>query len=179
MKTFLAAAIAALALTGCSSSPNHNDADVAFAQGMIPHHEQAIEMSRTAAKSGGAEVRKLAAQIEAAQGPEIRTMSGWLDDWNAPVVDHGAGHSMDMGDGTMAKPGAGMLDETTMGQLDSASGAAFDRLWLRGMIKHHQGAIAMAKTELASGEFPKARAMAKAIVTTQQAEINRMRKLLK
>jgi len=180
MKTLLAAAATTLVLAGCSTGPDHNDADIAFAQGMIPHHQQAIDMSNTAATRGGPQVKALARQIKAAQGPEIRTMTGWLKDWNARSMEHGDGHGVsgdmkgDMGGGHM-----GMLDEKTMSKLDAAKGAAFDRLWLRGMIQHHQGAIDMAKTEIASGEYPKAVTMAKSIVTSQQAEIDHMREMLK
>ena len=170
LKAVLTAAVAALILSGCSSG--HNDADTSFAQGMIPHHEQAIAMSNTAAKRGGPQVRALARQIKAAQGPEIREMSGWLDDWNEPVMKHETGHPMDMG-------GNGMLDDAEMARLDKATGAAFDKLWLRGMIQHHEGAIAMAEDEMASGEFAKAVALARSIVKTQQAEIDQMQRLLK
>jgi len=172
MKTLIAVALATLALAGCSSGPGHNTADVSFAQEMIPHHQQAISMSTTAAKRGGPAVRKLAAQIRAAQAPEIRLMTGWLNDWNAPTMEHDTGHGMDMG-------ATGMLDEAALENLSKAEGRAFDTLWLRGMIQHHQGAISMAEDEIASGEFPKAVAMARSIVKTQEAEIERMQEMLK
>lgn len=172
MKTLIATALAALTLAGCSTGPGHNTADVSFAQEMIPHHQQAVSMSEVAAKNGGPAVRKLAAQIKSAQAPEIRLMTGWLNDWNAPSMDHGTGHGMDMG-------ATGMLDDADMADLSKAKGRAFDTLWLRGMIQHHEGAISMAEDEIASGEFPKAVAMARSIVKSQQAEIEHMQEMLK
>ncbi|MFP5315825.1 MAG: DUF305 domain-containing protein, partial [Actinomycetes bacterium] len=80
-------------------SAAHNDADVMFAQMMIPHHQQAVEMSDIVlAKEGvSPEVMDLATRIKDAQAPEIQTMTGWLEAWGEPMaMDSGMeGHSMD------------------------------------------------------------------------------------
>jgi uncharacterized protein (DUF305 family) len=152
----------------------NNAADVTFAQGMIPHHQQAIEMSRLAPeRAQSEEVKNLARQIETAQGPEIETLTGWLRDWGAAPSTTGMDHgSMDHGGM------GGMMSDAEMQQLEQARGAEFDRQFLSLMIKHHEGAVTMAQTELASGQFAAAKQMAQQIIDTQQAEINTMRGLL-
>ncbi|MER7080676.1 Uncharacterized conserved protein, DUF305 family [Saccharopolyspora kobensis] len=179
-------AVAAIALAGCSNEGTpppeapasqeqaaSNAADVTFAQGMIPHHEQAIEMSRLAPeRAESQQVKDLAKQIEAAQGPEIATLNGWLGQWGA-----GPGASTDhstMGHGDMG----GMMTGDEMKQLEQSRGAEFDRRFLELMIKHHEGAVTMARTELSDGRFPAAKQMAQQIIDTQQAEIDTMRALL-
>ncbi|GAB3930239.1 DUF305 domain-containing protein [Kribbella albertanoniae] len=149
---------------------DHNDSDVEFATGMIPHHRQAVEMADMALKQAkSASVKQLATAIKAAQDPEIQQMSGWLTGWGKPVPSPGMSHSM---------PGGGMMTEQEMTDLGKASGAAFDRMWVQMMIKHHQGAVAMAKTEQSSGESAKAIELAKKIEAAQNAEIATMQKLL-
>jgi uncharacterized protein (DUF305 family) len=151
-----------------SGSTAHNDADVMFAQMMIPHHQQAIVMAKQAAtKASSPQVKRLAGQIEQAQGPEIQKMTGWLATWGASKPSDGGMH---MGDG--------MMSDQDMKKLDKLSGKPFDRAFLQLMIKHHQGAITMARTEQAQGSFPDAKALADSIVTSQSAEIATMRKLL-
>ncbi|KAA5838135.1 DUF305 domain-containing protein [Saccharopolyspora hirsuta] len=187
-------AVAAIALAGCGngqetgSTPPEapasqeqaasNAADVTFAQGMIPHHQQAVEMSRLAPeRAQSQQVKDLAKQIEAAQGPEIETLTGWLRDWGAapaPSTDHSSMGHGDMGHGGMG----GMMTADEMEQLEQARGAEFDRMFLDLMIKHHEGAVTMARTELSEGQFPAAKQMAQQIIDTQQAEIDAMRGLL-
>ena len=153
-----------------SSAPagDHNAQDVMFAQMMIPHHQQAITMAKQAAtKASSPDVKQLAQQIEQAQGPEIQKMTGWLKTWGASTSSDGGMH---MGDG--------MMSDQDMKKLDTLSGKAFDKAFLQMMIKHHQGAITMAKTEQAQGSFIDAKALANNIVTSQSAEITTMRKLL-
>jgi uncharacterized protein (DUF305 family) len=156
---------------GASSAPataGHNAQDVMFAQMMIPHHQQAIVMAKQAAtKASSPQVKKLAKQIEQAQGPEIQMMTGWLQTWGASKPSDGGMH---MGDG--------MMSEQDMKKLDKLSGKPFDRAFLQMMIKHHQGAITMAKTEQAQGSSADAKALADSIVTSQSAEITTMQKLL-
>lgn len=155
-----------------------NDADVDFAQQMIPHHQQAIEMSQLAkTRAGATDVKTLAEDIEKAQGPEIETLTGWLEQWgeDAPSgeMDHGdMGH--DMGDGAMS----GMMDAEQMKDLENASGTEFDRMFLESMIEHHQGAVEMAQTEVDDGKNPDAIAMAEKVISDQQAEIKLMSRLL-
>jgi uncharacterized protein (DUF305 family) len=164
--------------TAASSSPSatpaagpHNDADVMFARGMIPHHQQAVAMSdMILAKDGiDAKVTDLATQIKAAQGPEIAQMSGWLAGWGEnPSPSMGMDHDM----------GGGMMSQADMDALDQATGQDAARLFLTGMITHHKGAITMAQNEVANGQNPEAVALAQKIITNQQAEITTMTQLL-
>jgi uncharacterized protein (DUF305 family) len=157
-----------------SAAAGFNDADVTFATGMIPHHRQAVEMADLATKkAGNATVKQLAAAIKAAQDPEIQQMSGWLTGWGKPVPTPGMDHSShDMS----AMPGTMTAEE--MADLGKATGAAFDRMWVQMMIKHHQGAVTMAKTEQTSGSSSTAIELAEKIETDQNREITTMQKLL-
>ena len=189
----LAALLAALFLSSCSSpasdghadhehtdepsvtaSPaGYNADDVAFATNMIPHHQQAVEMSALVPdRSTNPEVIELASRISAAQGPEIETMKVFLVQWKENP-DASTGHG---GHGNM--PMSGMVDEATMAKLESLNGAEFDTLWLQSMIGHHQGAIEMAKAEIANGENVDAIGLAKTIIDAQQAEIDQMKQML-
>ncbi|MFV0136247.1 DUF305 domain-containing protein [Streptomyces sp. HMX87] len=164
----------------------HNAQDVAFAQGMIPHHRQALEMARLAAdRSASAEVKDLAARIEQAQDPEIRTMTGWLKSWGEDVPEatdpmsgtDGSGHAGHTGMPGM--PGMpGMMDAQEMEELAEAEGEAFDRLFLTLMVEHHEGAVEMATTQREKGRYGPAGVMAEDIVRAQKAEIAEMNKLL-
>lgn len=177
----LAAALITLAACGGSddgdTSAGHNDADVMFAQQMIPHHQQAVEMAELAeSRAESQEVKDLAADIEAAQGPEIETMTGWLEEWDEDVPAEGMSgmdHS-DMSSDEMT----GMMSAEDMTSLENANGAEFDQMFLTMMIEHHEGAIEMAQSEQADGEFPDATALAEDIETAQAEEIQTMRALL-
>ena len=184
-KVAAAALAAAIVLVGCGGEEEtqpqaqpqeqtHNAADVAFAQGMIPHHEQAIEMSRMAGRASSEEVKALARRIEAAQAPEIEQMKGWLSTWGEPVKPEGGGHAGHGGHG-----GPGMMTEAEMAELERASGKRFDRLFLEMMIRHHQGAITMSQEELQSGKSQEAKDLAASIKSAQQREIREMRGLLR
>jgi uncharacterized protein (DUF305 family) len=154
-----------------------NDADVAFATEMIPHHRQAIEMTAMATeRSEDPEVKELAAAIQAAQQPEIDTMSSWLTAWGKPVPEGTAGMDA-MGHGGMDDM-PGMMTTEEMNQLHAETGVGFDRMFLTMMIEHHEGAIRMAETEQANGSNPEAVALAKKIAQDQQAEIKTMQQLL-
>jgi uncharacterized protein (DUF305 family) len=160
------------------TAAGHNDADVTFAQQMIPHHQQAIDMADLAeSRAESQEVKDLAADIQAAQGPEIRTMTDWLESWGEDVPDEGTS-GMDHGDMSSDNMG-GMMTEDDMAALEATSGAEFDQMFLTMMIEHHEGAIEMATTEQSEGEFPEAVDMAEEIQTTQAEEIQTMRDLLK
>lgn len=150
----------------------HNAADVAFAKGMIPHHRQAVEMANlVSSRAESAEVKKLAGEIKKAQDPEIKTLSRWLTSWGEEVPAEGAmDHS--------AHGAGGMMTPEEMDKLEKASGKAFDTAFMELMIKHHEGAVAMAKTEKTEGNFPDAKKMAGAIIKSQTAEIGRMNDLL-
>jgi uncharacterized protein (DUF305 family) len=153
-----------------SSSAAFNDADVSFAQNMIVHHQQAVEMADLApTRAAKAEVKSLAAQIKAAQQPEIDTMTGWLTAWGQPVTPAGGhgGHSM-----------PGMMSTQDMDKLKLASGAAFDHEFARMMIAHHNGAIEMAREVQTKGTNPDVKKLAADIEKTQQAEVTTLPKYL-
>lgn len=156
-------------------SSDFNDADVTFAQTMIPHHEQAVMMSQMA--EGRAEderVRELAADIEAAQQPEIDLMTGWLEAWGEDVPS-GMGHGGDHGMGDMdAMDMPGMMSDADLDDLEGSSGSAWDRMFLVMMIEHHEGAIEMAQEQQTEGENPEAIALAEKIERDQKAEIAMM-----
>ena len=154
-----------------TAAADHNDADVTFAQQMIPHHEGALEMARLAPSNAADQrVKDLAARIEGAQDPEIKLMQGWLEDWDEPDVSGGAMGGMDHGGG---ESGSGM-SEQDMGALEGASGAEFDKMFLTMMVEHHKGAIEMADTEIADGQFPAALDLARKIKGDQEKEIAEM-----
>jgi uncharacterized protein (DUF305 family) len=155
-----------------STAAQFNDADLMFVQGMLPHHQQAVEMSDMLLKKSGVSkaTTALAKQIKAAQGPEITTMQGWLKAW---------GKSADGGMGGMNHDtGGGMATQTEMAKFDRAQAEAGEELFLEMMTKHHQGAIMMAQMEVKNGKNLDTIAMAKDITTSQQAEIDTMKKLL-
>ncbi|MGS2615524.1 DUF305 domain-containing protein [Micromonospora sp. LZ34] len=147
--------------------------DVMFAQMMIPHHRQAVEMADLAAtRAAEPEVKRLAGQIRAAQAPEIATMTGWLAAWGHPAPSAGArtphqDHGM-----------PGMMSDADMQGLAAASGQDFDRRFLTMMIAHHEGAVTMAEDELTDGANAEAKALAREIITAQRAEIAMMKEVL-
>lgn len=158
----------ALLLSGCAATPEANSGysadDIAFAEMMIPHHEQAIEISDIAlTNSSSDEILALARDIKAAQAPEIEQMGGWA---GVKSSTH-SGHMMD-----------GMLSEKQIQELRDAEGATFDRLFLEGMIAHHEGAIKMAQDALNSKNM-EVTALAAAIIAAQEKEIAFMQELIK
>ncbi|BAU31323.1 DUF305 domain-containing protein [Microcella alkaliphila] len=151
-------------------APSPAPADVMFVQMMIPHHEQAIEMSEILLAKDGmpAELRELAEQIAAEQGPEIERMRSWLRDWGMPEMgDMAGGHG---GHGGMD----GMLSEAELDELRDAEGDEAVVLFLRQMIAHHEGAIDMARDVIDNGRHPDVRALVDDIIASQQAEIELM-----
>ena len=185
-KRIIIGVVAAFALASCGGSSNSepadtsavvsadfNDGDVMFAQMMIPHHEQAIEMSDIALDPtvmAGNEVKKLATQIKGAQDPEIQKMTQFLTDWKQSLSMDG---SMDHSDMM-----SGMLTAEQLAKLSTLRGAEFDREWMLAMIAHHEGAIDMAKAVLSDGKNAEVRDLANAIITAQDAEISEMKALL-
>lgn len=188
------AAVAALTigftLAGCSTSnagssdssssstsaeSTHNDQDVTFTQGMLPHHQQAIEMSDMLLDKGSdvdPNVVTLAKQIKAEQAPEIKTMTSWLKAWGEPTTMSsmsGMDHSSMSG---------GMMSDDDMDALEKASAADAGRLYLEQMVQHHTSAVDMAKTEVDKGKNPDAVALAKSIVSSQTEQITQMKDLL-
>ena len=186
-KTIIIGLITAVVLVSCGGSSNSepadtttavsaefNDDDVMFAQMMIPHHEQAVEMSDIALDPtvmAGDAVKKLATQIKAAQDPEIQTMTQLLSTWkkSLPMDD-----SMDHGDMM-----SGMLSPDDLAQLSTLRGPKFDQQWILAMIAHHEGAIEMALAVLQDGENSEVLRLADAIIKGQEAEIDEMKALVK
>ncbi|WP_091380957.1 DUF305 domain-containing protein [Actinokineospora alba] len=151
-----------------------NDADVTYVRDMIVHHRQAIQMAVLVPDRGADEqVKGLASRIADAQGPEIEMMDGWLKTHNKPPVPP-AGH----GDHNAHEGMPGMATPEQMDQLKAAKGAEFDKLFLRLMIAHHQGALAMADTVRTKGTEVRVQEMADDVTATQSAEIRRMQEML-
>jgi uncharacterized protein (DUF305 family) len=181
----LVASTHTLAACGSNDSPSasgsssaHNKQDVTFASDMIPHHQQAIQMAKMAkAHAGATEVKQLANGIESAQGPEIKTMTGWL---KALGQDAPSGSMSGMGGKGGSSPNdmPGMMSDTDMAKLGRATGATFDQMWLKGMIAHHEGAVEMANTEIAKGKNGDAIDLAKSIKAAQAKEIAKMKNML-
>ena len=158
-----------------SAAEEFNDADVMFAQMMIVHHRQAIEMAELAStRAASPEVKQLAADIEAAQDPEIQTMTEWLQAWGAEVPSD----AMDGMEGMDHSSMSGMMTEADMQNLRQASGAEFDEMFLEMMVAHHQGAIEMAQSQQEEGQNVDAVALAEEIATAQTAELEKMQNLL-
>lgn len=174
---------------GGSSRTDHNDADVTFASDMIQHHAQALAMvDLTVERDLDPEVQQLAEQIRAAQAPEIETMTDWLTEWGEPIpatvndhvnADGDGEHDMEGMDGDdtgMDMPG--MMSDEEMADLEAASDAEFQAMFLEMMIEHHEGAIEMAKTEQEDGQYSPAISLAEEIEAAQATEIETMQGLL-
>ena len=140
--------------------------DIMFAQMMIPHHQQAVDMSTLAeTRTTNPEVLALAKQIKDAQAPEIKQMTAWIESSGSSTD---MGHDMGMG---------GMLTDEQMTALENAQGAAFDKLYLEGMIGHHEGALQMA-TMIENSSNSEAKELAANIIKSQSAEIEKMKQML-
>ena len=168
MKKVWLAIFSALLLAGCAtatqSNSEYSSEDIAFAEMMIPHHEQAIEMSEIAfLNTANPDVLQLAQEIKDAQSPEIDLMKSW----DGVKASTHAGHMMD-----------GMLSESELSELREAKGKVFDGLFLNGMIKHHEGAIAMAEEVVDSANKAVADLSA-SIIAAQKLEIEKMNELLR
>lgn len=144
--------------------------EIMFLQMMIPHHEQAIEMSKLAtANTNNSDVLDLAARIEAAQQPEIDLMKKLLADaGQSDMPGHSMGHGMS---------DDGMMNESEMAALATAKDQGFDALYLTGMIAHHNGAIAMAGA-VSDSTNPEVKTLVTNIITSQTAEIAEITNLL-
>ena len=183
LRKILVLLLASITLTGCSlitvveadhsqhgMLPNASEFsmdDLMFAQMMIPHHEQAIQMAQWAkTRAEDPKVKEIAEQILAAQAPEIELMDGWLNQAGDAVQDHSMHMEM-----------AGMLSEQELAKLKSLSGKAFDKYFLEAMIEHHEGAVVMAKDFLDTSNQAVADLL-ESVIAGQNAEIEAMRKLL-
>jgi uncharacterized protein (DUF305 family) len=191
----VATSIAALLLLGCSGQSSSgrgesaapaetvsgvaaevNQEDVRFARLMAPHHDQAVSMCEMVlSKKRGVkpEVRDLAEQIAKVRESQIETLNGWIQSWDPggdlePAEDENAPHH----------GGHGLMTERQMQELDLADGPDAQRLFLEGMIRHHEGAVAIAEAEVTGGSYPDAVELAKEMVATQKAEIAAMQQIL-
>ncbi|MGW3429282.1 DUF305 domain-containing protein [Streptomyces melanosporofaciens] len=181
----------ASATTGEKPAPGtFNDADVKFAQMMIPHHEQAVEMSKLAdERAEDAKIKTLAGDIEKAQDPEIKKMESWLEAWGKPEsgssmpgMDHGSDSSMpgmDHGSGSSGNSGMpGIMSDKDMKELKAAKGTDFDKMFAQMMIDHHNGAIDMAKDEQKNGKNATAKKLADDVVKNQTIEVKQLQGIL-
>lgn len=169
-----ATASSATSAAPAAAATDLTEPDIEFAQGMIAHHEQAIEMAEIAldpAVGAGPEVLDLAGRVQAAQDPEIDLMTGWLTAAGEPIA-------MDVSDGHDMSSMDGMMSATEMDALASATGADFDRMWLEMMIAHHAGAIAQSEQVASAGSNSAVLGLAQQIIAAQQAEIGEMQALL-
>ena len=160
--------------TGSVSAVALNAADIEFAQGMIAHHEQAIEMAEIALDpnvGASPEVVDLATRIKGAQDPEVELMTGWLTAAGEPV-------SMGASEGHDMSSMEGMMTAEQMDAMGAMSGADFDQMWLQMMIAHHEGAVSQSQTVKANGSNADVLALADTIIKAQQAEITEMQALL-
>ena len=176
-------AIVALSLSGCASTGTkgsmHDHStqaagdlssdDVMFLQMMIPHHQQAIDISDLALTKGeDAELLALAKSIRDEQAAEIVTMKAWLDAAGADLeMDHGASHSM-----------SGMLSDSELAALDKASGKNFDVLWLKAMTGHHTGAIDMTAM-IENAKNAEIKSFGEGIVASQSGQNKAMAAMIK
>ena len=165
-------------------SADHNDADIMFAQMMIPHHQQAVEMSEMLLAKEGipAQVVEFAQGVIDAQGPEIDRMNAMLEAWGQqPVTDSGSMGTMDemggMDHGEMGSM-SGMMSQKDMTALEEAQGTEAARLYLEQMTAHHEGAVDMARDEVADGQNPHVITLAEQIINDQEAEIAQMQQML-
>jgi uncharacterized protein (DUF305 family) len=157
-----------VATASAQSKPAFDDADVMFAQMMIAHHQEAIEMAELATtKATYEETKELAEKIKAGQQPEIETLQGWLKEWGKTTPISETGHE--------AAPGVSDANVKTL--LDSR-GSTFDKEFLTMMIDHHEEAIAMARVERKHGKSSKAKKLADRIMKEQQAQVTQMKKLI-
>lgn len=167
------------AATGPGQTQVFNDTDVAFAQQMVVHHRQGIAMADVAkTHAQDPQVKNLADEIAAEQQPQVQTLTGWLEAWGRPVpsaMSTTMPHMPTTG-ATPAMPT--MPPQPDMSPMMEMHGAQFDRMFLQMMITHHQGAVAMAQAEQASGANPAARQLASSIESSQTAQISQMQGML-
>ena len=174
MKARLSLVLSVIALlSACTpSAADFNESDVMFAQMMIPHHQQAVELADLALEPTSAaspEILQLAQQIRDGQEPEIKQMTALLIQWEQPLDSHAAmGHGSEM---------EGMLSEQAMMRLATLTGSEFDAAWIAAMTIHHQGAIAMASVAANDGVNPDIKALTAAIIEVQQSEIETLQAL--
>lgn len=194
---FLTISCSVLTTTGAAQSGPQSDpkprpdlvrqpysaADVEFMQGMIPHHAQAVQMAAMAPTHGARpDVRILCERILVGQRDEIEFMRNWLRDRGQDVpAANATHHKMNMNGMVHDMLMPGMLSAEEMAALDTARGAEWDRLFLKGMIRHHEGAIKMVDdlfTAYGALQDDDMYKFASDVYADQSTEIERMQKML-
>jgi uncharacterized protein (DUF305 family) len=179
VRPILLAVVAAALLAACgrgaasplpaAQPPDFNDADIAFLQVMIPHHQQAIDMAKlVTGRTRRPELVKLAATITASRVAEIRRMQAWLTRWRPAAADASSQHDQ------TALPG--MLAEGQLDWLQTLTGAQFDLGFVTMLHTHHSRAVELADTELRSGASAEVKAFARKIIAAQQREIRQLQR---
>lgn len=170
---------------GASTGGRDNEADVAFAQGMLIHDRQGVEVAGMApTRAVSPEVKGLASAVLAVDQLHLATLTGWLHTWGAPVpADKGSGDPAGTGDTASASAGrsvtvVGLLDSEAVIELGNGHGRAWDQLFLQGMSTFQDGALQMAKSELAHGANTDARALARKVIAADSAEVSQIQQLL-
>jgi uncharacterized protein (DUF305 family) len=189
--TVLALAFVAAATASAQDTPRYTAADVRFMQGMIGHHAQALAMTALIpARTTRQDMRSLGQRIEVSQKDEIAMMRQWLKDRHQHVPAGDAQHEHQSAtDHSMSMPGMamsdtlmpGMLTAEQLAELAKANGNEFDKLFLRDMIRHHEGALVMVASLLGttgSAQEAEVFRFASEVDSDQRAEIARMTALL-
>ena len=180
----LGVAAVAAALAGCSSE-DHNEADVEFAAAMVEHHAQAIQMANFTIGRDGIDPRiaELAEEIRVSQTAEIDEMAGFLREWGEEVPQTGFAtgdshsHDGEMVGGDHADM-PGMMTAAEMEELAGAQGDTFARMWMRMMVEHHEGALAMVDEVQDDGEHEGLRGLAEEMEAAQRTEIGDLERWL-
>lgn len=192
------AGVVALVTRDASSAirvPGEFSAEAGFARDMQIHHSQAVDMSVLIRdRSADPTVRAVALDIVTSQQQQIGQMYAWLELWGLPQTGEAAAMSWMMGDAGSHHAGVdetamagetaggyelpGMATEQQLRRLQSTSGRAAERLWLRLMIRHHRAGVDMAYAVLMRTDRPEVERLAQGIVTSQQSEIDQLQQLL-
>ncbi len=175
---------AAVSLAGCGST-DHNEADVEFATAMVEHHAQAIQMANFTIGRDGIDPRiaELAEEIRLSQTAEIDEMAGFLRSWGEDVPETGFAtgdshsHDGEMVGGDHADM-PGMMTAAEMEELAAAQGDAFAEMWMRMMIEHHEGALAMVDDVQEDGAHEPLRDLAGEMEKAQRTEIGDLERWL-
>ena len=169
---------AEVAATAATDREAYNNADVTFAQGLVPHQHGTLALVQLApGRAGDPRVVQLATRVEAAQQSQVDAMIQWLQEWGEPLPeeaelgDHGP---VDLSD----ERAMGGVSDQELAAASATTGAQFDRQFLTLMLEQHRTAVDMAQAEMAAGSYPEAVALAREMEQTQTVEIDEMESLL-
>ena len=156
-------AVLLVAVLGCSSAPAPSSADKEFVADMAPHHALGVRLAALALQQAeDVRVREFGFTMGHYQQAEFAKLNQLATAWHATSSGHVHG----------------MLTPAEEQSLATLEGRAFDREWLTQMIRHHEGAVAMATSETATGTNTEAKALALAVATVQTKEITKMKAAL-